>query len=57
MTIFSRRSAPSIATACDDDLVRIYDSVTGVLTLSLHSPQPIQMMVGSPDSFNLSRMR
>ena len=37
-----------IAAACDG-AVEIYDSVTGVLRLSLSPPDPVQAMKGSPD--------
>lgn len=53
MTIIGNGSAARIATACDDGTVGIYDSVTGVLRLSLNSPHPIQMMRGSPDGSTL----
>lgn len=38
-----------IAAAYDDDTVGIYDSVTGVLRLSLSLPSPVQAINGSPD--------
>ena len=44
MTTFSHK----IAAACDDDTVAIYDSVTGVLQLSLNPANPIQSITGSP---------
>ena len=44
MTTFSHK----IAAACDDDTVAIYDSVTGVLQLSLNPENPIQSVAGSP---------
>ena len=37
-----------IAATCDDDTVAIYDSVTGVLQLSLDHTDPIQAISGSP---------
>jgi WD40 repeat protein len=45
MTTFGHR----IAAACDDGTVGIYDSVTGVLRLSLSPPDPVQAIRGSPD--------
>ena len=39
-----------IAAACDDDTVGIYDSVTGVLQLSLNPASPIQTICGSSGS-------
>ena len=39
----------SIAAHCDDGTVGIYDSVTGVLRLSLSPVHPIKAMKGSPD--------
>jgi WD40 repeat protein len=44
MTTFGHK----IAAARDDDTVGIYDSVTGVLRLSLSPGSPIQAMTGSP---------
>ena len=38
-----------IAAACDNGVVDIYDSVTGVLKLSLSLAHPVQAMRGSPD--------
>ena len=38
-----------IAAACGGGGVEIYDSVTGVLRLSLSPPDPVQAMKGSPD--------
>ena len=38
-----------IAAACDDGPVGIYDSVTGVLRLSLSLTDPVQSIRGSPD--------
>ena len=49
MTTIGRGSTARIAAACDDGMVGIYDSVTGVLRLSLSPPHPIQAMTGSPD--------
>ena len=40
----------SIAAACDDGTMNIYDSVTGVLRLSLNPLDPVQTIRGSPDS-------
>jgi hypothetical protein len=45
MTTFGHK----IAAARDDDTVGIYDSVTGVLRLSLSPGSPIQAMTGSPN--------
>ena len=45
MTTFGRK----IAAACDDGTVGIYDSVTGVLRLSLNLTGPVQAVRGSPD--------
>ena len=45
MTTFGRR----IAATCDDDTVGIYDSVTGVLQLSLDPADPVQAISGSPN--------
>ena len=49
MTTIGRGSTAKIAAACDDGTVSIYDSVTGVLRLSLSPPHPIQSVTGSPD--------
>ena len=49
MTIIGRGSTTRIAASCEGGVVGIYDSVTGVLRLSLSSPYPIQAMTGSPD--------
>ena len=38
-----------IAVACDDGTVSIYDSVTGVLRLSLRLADPVRAIRGSPD--------
>src|SRR5258708_139554 len=45
MTTFGHR----IAAACDDGTVGIYDSITGVLRLSLSPTDPVQVIRGSPD--------
>jgi WD40 repeat protein len=45
MTTFGHR----ITAACDDGTVGIYDSVTGVLKLSLSPPDPVRAITGSPD--------
>ena len=42
-------STAKIAAACDDGTVRIYDSVTGVLRLSLRPEFPILELTGLPD--------
>ena len=44
MTTFGHR----ITAACDDGTVCIFDSITGVLRLSLNPPDPVQAIVGSP---------
>ena len=49
MTTIGRGSTAKIAAACDDGTVGIYDSVTGVLRLSLRPELPIQEMTGPPD--------
>ena len=49
MTTIGRGSTATIAAACDDGTVRIYDSITGVLRLSLNSQHRTQAMTGSPD--------
>jgi WD40 repeat protein len=49
MTTIGRGSTAKIAAACDDGTVRIYDSVTGVLRLSLRPEFPILEMTGLPD--------
>ena len=49
MTTIGHQSTARIAAACVDGTVGIYDSVTGVLRLSLRPPYPIQAMTGSPD--------
>ena len=38
-----------MAVACSDDVVRIYDAVTGALRLSLRSTYPVEVVKGSPD--------
>ena len=45
MTTFGHR----IAAACDDGTVDIYDSITGVLRLSLSPASPVQAACGTPD--------
>ena len=49
MSIIGHGSTARIAVACGDGTVGIYDSVTGVLRLSLNPPNSIQAMAGSPD--------
>ena len=49
MTTIGRGSTTKIAAACDDGTVRIYDSVTGVLKLSLRPKFPVQELTGLPD--------
>ena len=49
MTTIGRGSTAKIAGACDDGTVRIYDSVTGVLRLSLRPEFPVLEMTGVPD--------
>lgn len=49
MTTIGDTSTARIAAARDDGTVGIYDSITGVLRLSLSPPQSIQMITGSPD--------
>ena len=49
MAIIGRGSTAKIVAARDDGTVGIYDSVAGVLKLSLRSLHPIQSMTGSPD--------
>ena len=49
MTTIGRGSTAKIAAACDDGTARIYDSVTGVLRLSLRPESPIREMAGAPD--------
>ena len=45
MTTFGHR----IAAVCDDGAVDVYDSVTGVLRLSLNPEEPVTAIRGSPD--------
>ena len=45
VTTFGHR----IAAVCDDGTVGVYDSVTGVLKLSLNPVDPVQAIKGSPD--------
>ena len=49
MTTIGQGSTAKIAAACDDGTVRIYDSITGVLRLSLRPEFPILEMTGVPD--------
>jgi len=49
VTTIGHTSTARIAAACGDGTVGIYDSVTGVLRLSLNPPNPIQAIAGSPD--------
>ena len=49
MTTIGHRSTARIAAACEGGTVAIFDSVTGVLRLSLSPPHPVQAMTGSPD--------
>jgi len=49
VTTIGRGSATKIAAACGDRTVRIYDSVAGVLRLSLSPPHPVQAMTGHTD--------
>ena len=49
MTTIGQGSTAKIAGACDDGTVRIYDSVTGALRLSLRPEFPILEMTGVPD--------
>ena len=49
VTTFGHR----IAVACDDGTINIYDSVTGVLRLSLYPAGPVQTIRGSPDGSTL----
>ena len=49
MTAIGRGSTAKIAAACDDGTVRIYDSVTGVLKLTLRPEFPVLEMTGLPD--------
>jgi len=49
VTTIGRGSTTKIAAACDDGTVRIYDSVTGVLRLSLSPQHPVQAVTGHTD--------
>ena len=49
MTTIGRGSTAKIAGACRDGTVRIYDSATGVLRLSLRPESPVLEMTGLPD--------
>ena len=49
ITTIGQGSTAKIAAACDDGTVRIYDSVTGALRLSLTPELPILEMTGLPD--------
>ena len=49
MTTIGRGTTTRIAAARNDGTVGIYDSVAGVLRLSLNPPHPIQTMAGSLD--------
>ena len=49
MTTIGRGSTAKIAVACDDGTVRIYDSVTGVLRLSLRPELSVYGVTGLPD--------
>ena len=49
ITTIGRGSTAKIVGACNDGTVRIYDSVTGVLRLSLRPEFPVQEMTGLPD--------
>ena len=42
-----------IAAACDDNTVGIYDSITGVLKLSMSLADPVKVIRGSPDGLIL----
>ena len=53
MTTIGRGSTAKIAGACDDGTVRVYDSVTGALRLSLRPELPILEMAGSADGWLL----
>ena len=43
----------TIAAACDDGTVCIFDSITGILRLSLSPADPVQAIAGSPDGSTL----
>jgi len=49
VTTIGHTKTARIAAVCGDGTVGIYDSVTGVLRLSLNPLNPIQAMAGSPD--------
>ena len=49
ITTIGRGSTAKIAGACDDGTVRIYDSVTGLLKLSLRPEFPVLEITGLPD--------
>ena len=49
MKTIGRENTSKIAVACDDSTVRIYDSVTGAIKLSLRPEFPILEMTGVPD--------
>jgi len=53
VTTIGYTSTAKIAAACDNGTVGIYDTVTGVLRLSLNPPNPIQAIAGSPDGSTL----
>jgi len=53
VTTIGHTSTARIAAACGDSTVGIYDSVTGVLRLSLNLPDPIQAIAGSSDGSTL----
>ena len=48
MTTIGQGSTAKVAGACDDGTVRIYDSVAGVLRLSIRPGLPIQEVTGIP---------
>ena len=48
MTTIGRGSTAKIAAACDDGTVRMYDSVTGALRLSLRPELPVLEVTGLP---------
>ena len=49
ITTIGQGSTAKIAGACDDGTVRVYESVTGVLRLSLRPEFPVLEMTGVPD--------
>ena len=49
MTVIGHGSAATIAVACGDGTVDVYESVTGVLRFSLKPPHPTQAVTGSPN--------